>query len=90
MAIPAGRPLAGMCACINRKQSVIESCPTPTAGVVTQRTSGWEAGCHVVGVRSFLVIRLVTGIAIGRRSGVTPIDVAACARHLYVGAGERE
>lgn len=57
---------------------------------MAQGAGSGESRRHVVGIGSALIIPLVAGVAVRRRSRILAIDVAAGAGHGGMGAGERK
>ena len=68
---------------------VIKAGRTPPARGVTVRATGRKPRAHVIGIRCGNKIRLVTGIAIGRRIYVLIVGVALHAGQRGVHAGQR-
>lgn len=90
MAISASSPHTGVRAGINGEPGMVEGRPGPGSRVVAQSASGGEGSRHVVRVGGALVIRLVTGVAVGGRGRVVSVDMATGARHAHVRSGEGE
>ena len=74
-----------------RRVVVIEGRGGPVSRGVALRAIGWEAGSNVRRVGGSSKVGLVAPIASrGQRAGIVIVGVAACARHSYMGAGQRE
>ena len=80
-------------AMVHREERVIagrQGCGHPRGGGVAGGAGGGPARCRVIGIRGPGEVRLVAGVAIGRRSREDVIDVAKIAGHRGVRAGQRE
>ena len=69
---------------------VIEHRSRPRCGCMAGDAGSGEAGGDVIGIRGAGVVGLVAGIAVGRRARKLVVDVARCAGHRDVRAGQRE
>lgn len=90
MTVGAGRPFSGMATGVDREPGVIEHSAGPCRRVVARGTSRRESGCDVIRIRHTGVIRFVTRVAIGWRSGISSADVATHALHVHMCARQRE
>lgn len=88
--VSAGRPLTLVRAGVDREPGVVEDRSGPSRRVMTSETSGRESRRDVVRVRHAGEVRLVTGIAIRRRSCVASANVTTGALYINVRSGQRE
>lgn len=66
---------------IDVEPGVIEGRSRPARGVVTKSTGVREACRNVIGIVRFVVLVLVTAVAVRRNAGVVVVQVAICAWH---------
>lgn len=74
----------------NREPGMVEDCTRPGGRVVAALTGGGESGRHMIRIRRALIIHLVAGIAVCRRTREHVVDVATGAGNVDVRAGQRE
>lgn len=89
MTIRAGGPFPVVRARVDR-ELVGEPRTRPCGRGMTDRAIPGEAGGDVIRIGRGGVDRLMTRVAVGRRAGESPADVAAHALHFDVGSRERE
>ena len=80
--IGAGCPFARVSSGVDREPRVIERRAQPGRGVMASCARRRESRRDVVGAGYVRIVRLVTGIAIGRSARVAAADVTAGARNL--------
>ena len=69
---------------------VIKDCGLPSCGRMTLSAGMIEVARDVIRVLHSFEVRLMTGEALLRRSGILPIDVTGCAAHIDVRSSQRE
>lgn len=90
MAVRTGGPFPLVDSGIDGEPCVIELRPEPTRSRVAGLACRREGRGNVVGIGGFLIVHLMTGVAIRRRAGVLPADMATCTGYGDVGSRERE
>src|SRR5215469_3732538 len=90
VAIGAGGPFALVRSRVDGEPGVIERGAQPGRGVMTYAAIGREVRGNVIGILHAGVVGLVARVAIGRRTGEAPADVATGAGNAGVSAGQRE
>lgn len=74
----------------NREPGMVEDCTRPGGRVVAALAGGGESGRHMIRIRRALIIHLVAGIAVCRRTREHVVDVATGAGNVDVRARQRE
>ena len=82
--IGAGCPFARVSAGVDREPSVVERRSQPGRSVMASCARRGECRRDVVGIAYVRIVRLVTGIAIGRSAGIAAADMATGTRDLDV------
>lgn len=77
-------------AVVHGEPGVVERGSRPRRRGVARLACGGESCCGMVRVGRILIVRLVTGVAIGRNRCVVVVHVAICAGHRGMCACERE
>ena len=77
-------------AMVLREIRVVKRGPRPCGGGVASLASGREPGRGVVGVGCALIVRLMAPVAVGRKSCVIVVDMAARTGRRNMGAGQRK
>jgi hypothetical protein len=90
--LPAGMALSALQRGVSARErepgaTVVECRAAPTRCGVAHRAIVWEAGRGVIRISGALILRLVTGVTIGRQAGEIVVHVARGTLHCGVRAG---